>query len=186
MTRTGRIVSIMLFVLVLLSLSLNGFLIWQWLNFQRQVYGLLPVVQSSLSQAAVDLESFQESTIEFEVNIQQEIPIRTEILLNKTIEVPIKTSIPISQTVDTTVAVPIAQLGVSLPVEVSVPLNMEVPIDLQVPVRLEESVPISNSVPIRMNVPIAIKISDTELGVYVERLRATLESIQKTLSDIER
>jgi hypothetical protein len=53
-----------------------------------------------------------------------------------------------------------------------------------VPVRIEESVPISTSVPISMNVQIALKISETDLAAYVERLKANLESIRKTLAEV--
>ncbi len=184
MSKTAKATLVLLFILVLLSLGLNGFLLWQWRSFQQQVVGLGQTTRTALSQAVADLDTFQGSTIQFELQANERIPIQAEIPLNQTLQVPIQTTIPITQNINTTVTVDIPELGVSLPLDVTVPLDIEVPVDLNVPVVIDQSVPISTTVPVNLKAPISIKISETELAGYVERLRAALISIEKALSDV--
>lgn len=185
MSTFGKIMLFILFILVLLSLGLNGFLIWQWLSFQGQIYALGQTTQDFLSQAIVELDSLQDTTLEFEFQVNQRIPIQSEVPFNQTFQVPIQTTIPISQNIKTNVVVNVPDFGINLPLEVEVPIDMEVPLDLEVPVQVDQSVPISTTVPISLDVPIAIDVGETELAGYLERLRATLESIQGTLSNME-
>jgi hypothetical protein len=184
MSKSAKALLVLLFILVLLSLGLNGFLLWQWRSFQQQVVGLGQTTHAALAQAVADLDTFQESTIQFELPVNERIPIQAEIPLSQTLQVPIQTTIPITQNINTTVTVDIPELGVSLPLDVAVPVDMEVPVDLNVPVTIDQSVPISTTVPISLEVPISIKISDTQLTGYLERLRAALESIEKALSSV--
>jgi hypothetical protein len=184
MSKSAKALLVLLFILVLLSLGLNGFLLWQWRSFQQQVVGLGQTTRAALSQAVADLDTFQESTIQFELPVNERIPIQAEIPLSQTLQVPIQTTIPITQSINTTVTVDIPELGVSLPLDVTVPLDMQVPVDLNVPVTIDQSVPISTTVPISLEVPISIKISDTQLTGYLERLRVALESIEKALSSV--
>jgi hypothetical protein len=186
MSKTAKATLVLLFILVLLSLGLNGFLLWQWLNFQQQVVGLAQTTRDMLSQTIVELDTFQDSTIQFELGVNQSIPIQAEIPFSQTLQVPIQTTIPITQNINTTVTVDIPELGVSLPLDVTVPLDMQLPVDLTVPISIDQTVPISTTVPVSLNAPISIKISETELAGYVEQLRAALVSIEKALSDVAR
>jgi hypothetical protein len=186
MSKTAKATLVLLFILVLLSLGLNGFLLWQWLNFQRQVVGLAQTTRDMLSQTIVELDTFQDSTIQFEFQVNERIPIQAEIPFSQTLQVPIQTTIPITQKIDTTVNVDIPELGVTLPLDVTVPLDMQVPVDLNVPISVDQTVPISTTIPVSLNVPISIKISETELAGYVEQLRVALGSIEKALSDVAR
>lgn len=189
MTRGAKISIVVLFILVLLSLGLNGYLIWQWLTFQQQTQQTVQTYQmlasEGLAQAIADLESFEQATIQFEIEVQQEFPVQVEIPFQETIEVPIQTTIPINQEIQTTIMLDPFQAGLAIPTDITVPVDMEFPIDLTIPVSVDRTIPISTSVPLDLSVPIAIEIGETELAPYLERLRLSLESFEQSLSSQE-
>lgn len=188
MSRATKVTVIILFVLVLLSLGLNGFLLWRLRSFEQQAqtvarkYG--PIIKESLNQTISDLETFQNSTVEFEVQVNEDIPIKAGIPFNETFEIPIQVTVPISQEVSTTILVDPLQSGFEIPVDVTVPINIEVPIDVTVPVALDRTVPIETTVPLDLSVPVSIAMSDTDLAVYVERLRTGLISLNTFLDQL--
>jgi hypothetical protein len=189
MTKGTKTTIIILFVLVLLSLGLNGYLIWQWRTFQQQSQATIKqyqqMVSEGLAQTITDLESFEQSTIEFEIEVAQEFPVQVEIPFQESLEVPIQTTVPISQEIRTTIMLDPLQTGFVIPTDVTVPVNLDVPIDLTVPVSIDRAIPISTSVPLDMKVPIAISISETELAPYLERLRITLGDFDRSLTSEE-
>lgn len=190
MSKGAKVVMGILFVLVLLSLSLNGLLLWQWWSFQQQARSLLnqvePVLQESLTQAISDLDSLEQTTIQFDIQVEQEFPVEVEIPFNQTLTVPIQTTIPISDEIQTTIMLDPFQAGLSIPTDVTVPVNLEVPINLTIPVTVDRTIPISTTVPLAANVPIAIEVNQTELAPYLARLRTGLESLRQALSGLER
>ena len=80
MSRGAKITITILFILVLLSLGLNGLLLWQWWTFQQQtqqtIQKIQPIIVAGFSQAIEDLEAFEQSTIEFDIQVQQEFPVQ--------------------------------------------------------------------------------------------------------------
>jgi len=183
-SRTRKAIWGLLVVLVFLSLGLNGFLLWQWRSFQRQVGSLRQTAREATSQAITELEAFQKSTLRFDFQVNEAVPIQAEIPFRDALEAPIHTTIPIRQAVDTTVTVDLPQFGLRLPVDVTVPLDLEIPVDLSVPVSIDRTVPISTTVPVSLSVPIVVKMDETELAPYVERLRAGLVAFDQVLSDV--
>lgn len=188
MSKSAKIFMGLLFVLVLLSLTLNGLLLWQWWTFQQQAMQAIqrfnPVINEGLSQAIADMQEFEQSTVEFNIEVSQNIPIDTEIPFNETLEVPINTTIPIQQQIATTIMIDPLQSGLEIPVDINVPVDIEVPVDMSIPITVDRTIPISTNIPLNMTVPISIKISETELAPYLERLRLALESLEQTLSNL--
>uniref|UniRef100_UPI00263200F0 MFS transporter n=1 Tax=Ilumatobacter sp. TaxID=1967498 RepID=UPI00263200F0 len=74
-------------------------------GFQEQLVALEPQVSAGVAEAIAGLRTFGDSTIAFDVNIDEVIPVDTEVVIARTVEVPIKTSIPINETFDTTIEV---------------------------------------------------------------------------------
>ncbi len=183
-----KIIIIILFVLVFLSLGLNGFLISQLLSARQQALGLVqnfkPMVQDTLSQVDTELETFQESTLEFNVKIDQILPIDVEIPFNETVEVPINLVIPIEQQIQTTVMMDPFQAGLEIPVKIDVPISVEVPIDVVLPVTIDRTIPISTNVPINLDVPPAIEVSETDLVLYIEQVRQGIGSFNESLDQV--
>jgi len=188
-----KIIIIILFALVFLSLGLNWYLISELLRVRQQAIQTLrdinPVAQEALLKADTELEAFQNSTLEFTVNIDEELPVDVEIPINKRVEIPINVIVPISEQIQTTVMMDPFQAGLEIPVDIDVPVEVEVPIDVVLPVEINETIPISTTVPVKVDVPIAVDVSDTDLVPYIEQLRQAIagfgQSLAQMISTIE-
>lgn len=151
--------------------------------FQDQLSALAPSVAVGIGEAIGGLDEFASSTLEFQVPINEEVPINMVIDLNRTITIPIQTSIPIDETVDTTITIA-GPFGVDIPLNVTVPVQLTLPVDLEVSFPINEQILISTSVPINLDLPIAIEIADTELATLVASLRVGLASMQDILGGL--
>jgi hypothetical protein len=187
-SKTAKVILVILFILICVSLGLNGFLLWKLYTFEQQARTTArkvgPALQESLAQAIADLEALQASTIEFDVQVNEEFPVQAEIPIKETLEVPIQLEIPISQEIKTTVLLDPLQTGAGIPVDVTVPVDMEVPIDVSIPVSIDRTIPISTTVPLDLDVPISIAINDTELAGYIERLRSSLVDFEELFAQV--
>lgn len=151
-------------------------------GFREQIVELEPQVSAGVEEAITGLREFGESTIAFDVTIDEVIPVDTEVVIKRTVEVPIQTEIPINETIDTTITID-TPLG-GIPVDVSVPVDVVVPIDLVVDIPIDETVPIRDEFPVQLDVPIAIEVRDTELAALTDSLAAGLESLQDVLTGL--
>lgn len=151
-------------------------------GFQAQLTELQPEISAGVEQAITGLRTFGQSTISFNVPIDEVIPIDTEVVIDRTVQVPIKTTIPINQSFDTTIRIS-TPFG-SIPLDITVPVDVDVPVDLTVDIPINETVPISDEFPVQLDIPIEIDVSETELGDLTEALAAGLESMQKVLSGL--
>ena len=165
MSTTVKTLFIILFVLVIISLGLNLYLVWQLQQARQEVKAVVqevgPGVQKSLEQTIADLETFRNTTLEFKVAVDEEFPVEAQIPFKETIEVPIKLTVPIKQNIDTTIVIDV--LGKGLPVDVSVPVDVEVPIDTTITVPIDRTIDVSTTVPLKLDVPIALEIGETEV-----------------------
>lgn len=151
-------------------------------GFQEQLTELSPSIKAGVDEAITGLREFGGSTIAFDVNIDEVIPIDTEVTIKRTVAVPIKTSIPINESFDTTIT--INTFAGDIPLDVTVPVDIDVPIDLVVDIPIDETVPIRDEFPVQLDVPIAIDVSETELKNLTDSLAAGLESLQDVLTGL--
>lgn len=151
--------------------------------FQAQLAELAPTVGSALDEAIVELESFQASTLEFEVAIDEVIPIDAEIVFERTLTVPIQTALPINETIDTTITIA-GPFGIDVPVDVTVPVNLNVPIDLDLDFPINERVPIQTEVPVQLTVPITVDVAGTELATLADSLRQGLIGFKQVIDGL--
>lgn len=151
-------------------------------GFQEQLTELAPEIEAGVDEAITGLREFGESTIAFDVNIDEVIPIDTEVVIQRTVEVPIVTEIPIEQDIDTTITIDTPFGGI--PVDVNVPVDVVVPIDLTVDIPIDETVPVRDEFPVQLDIPIAIDVADTELKNLTDSLAAGLESLQDVLTGL--
>jgi len=149
-------------------------------GFQEQLVALEPQVSAGVEEAITGLRDFGDSTITFDVNIDEVVPIQTEVVIDRVIEVPIKTTIPINETIDTTIDVS-TPIG-DIPIDVSVPVDVDVPIDLVVEIPINETVEIDEEFPVQLDVPIAIEVRETELANLTDSLATGLESLKDVLT----
>ena len=189
MSRGAKITIFLLFLLVILSLALNGYTIWQLLIFREQAMALQQRLQDvqqvaaeTVSRAIRELEAFDQVSIEHTVQINEQIPVRAVVPFQENMRVPIQATIPISEELSTTVAIEISQLNLSIPLDITLPLVLEVPVDITVPIDIDRQVPVSTTVPIRLEVPFVVNLSETGLARYVELLKQELKALEQVLS----
>jgi hypothetical protein len=151
-------------------------------GFREQLVELSPQIEAGVDEAITGLREFGDSTIAFDVAIDEVIPIDTEVVIKRTVEVPIKTEIPINQDIDTTIQVN-TPFG-DIPLDITVPVDVVVPIDLTVDIPIDETVPIEDEFPVQLDVPIALDVSDTELKNLTDSLATGLESLQDVLTGL--
>ncbi len=152
-------------------------------GFQQQLVDLEPLVSDGVETAIAELEEFKTSTISFEVPIDETIPIRTDVRLERTISFPVDETINISETIDTTIEIDTG-LGFEVPVDVSVPVDVDVPIQLDVEVPIDETVPVEVDIPVQLNVPIEVAIEGTELELLATSLQEGLRSLDEVLAGL--
>ncbi len=155
----------------------------QVLELTRQLAEIEPQISEGLNQAITELDAFGESTLDFDVAVDEVIVINTEIVLDREFTFPIDETIPIDQTVDTTIEIDTG-LGFSVPVDVTVPVQVDVPIDLDVAIPINETVPVEAEVPVQLDVPITVDLADTELRVLAEQLAEGLRQVQQLLGEL--
>ncbi len=151
-------------------------------GFQDKLVALEPQISEGVDKAIAGLTSFGDSTISFDVAIDEVIPIDTEVVIKRTVNVPIKTTIPINQSFDTTIRIS-TPFG-NIPLDVNVPIDVDVPIDLVVDIPIDETVPIKDEFPITLDVPISIVVRETELADLTDSLAAGLKSLQAVLTGL--
>jgi hypothetical protein len=190
LSRGAKITIFLLFLLVILSLALSGYTIWQLLIFREQALALQQRIQDlqqvaleTVSHTITELETFDQATIQYTVQINDQIPVQAVVPFQENLRVPIQATIPISEELHTTVAFEISQLGLSIPLDITFPLALDVPVDLTVPFDIDRQVPVSTTVPIRLEVPIVVNLGETDLARYVELLKQSLRDLQQALSE---
>lgn len=167
----------LLIVLVLVSLTLNVFIVVQLYRARQAALHLT-------AQGAVALRALQGETIRYTFHFQEEVPVVAEVPFHEKLDVPIVASIPISTTVsvEQTLQVPIQTLlgdiTVEVPLDVEIPVAMTVPIDLSVPVEISRTVSVSATVPLDLEVPLAIPIAETPLADFLGALQSALLDLQ--------
>ncbi|MFN2136958.1 MAG: hypothetical protein ACK2UK_13445 [Candidatus Promineifilaceae bacterium] len=179
---------ILLWLLVLVSLGLNAFLIYTLYNFQQQAKESVSEV-TAISEILNAVESVELHSLEVPISIDETLPISLTVPFKDTFTVPIQTTIPISTSiaVNENIAVPIndvvslnrnarifiSVLGQSIPVDIpiradiplnmqtNVPINLEVPVNLEVPIDMVIEVPVDTEVPINAEVPVQMEFPVT-------------------------
>jgi hypothetical protein len=159
---------IVLTALTLLSLMLNGAVIYVLLQGQQ-------IALNTVSDARAVVTSINDAAISYTVEVDQEIPVAASVPFYETVSVPINTVLP----VDTTVIVPI-NLGVTS-YDLEVPISTIIPVDLEVTVPISKTIDVFTTVPLDLDVPIEIPLADTPLVGYVEELDAALARLEARL-----
>ena len=151
-------------------------------GFQEQLVALEPQVSAGVAEAITGLREFGDSTISFDVTIDEVIPVKTDVVLDRVVQVPIKTTIPINESFDTTITIDTPFGGI--PLDVNVPVDVDVPVDLVVDIPINETVEIDEEFPVQLDVPISIDVRDTEFASLTDSLAAGLESLQDVLTGL--
>lgn len=152
-------------------------------NLTEQLTALAPTIGASLDDAIAGLGDFKTATLDFEVEINQSVPIVTEFVLDRVIDVPIQTELPINESFETTITIQ-APFGLEIPLDVVVPVNVVVPVDLVVPIAVNETIPIDTAIDVDLTVPIEFPVAGTELAQLAESLETGLISLRDVLTSL--
>jgi hypothetical protein len=153
----------LLWLFALVSLGLNIFIIKTLLDVRQQA-------SVAFTDAANSMATIRNGTIEYTVNINEEIPVALDVPVKFTVEVPIKRTIPI----DTVVQVPL-QLPLVGERIIDVPISTTVPLDLMIEIPVDQVVPINGTIPVRFDVPIKLLLNETSFGEGIGQLQTVLQ-----------
>ena len=152
-------------------------------QLQSALSDLGPTVGTSINDAVEGLRTFRTSTIEFDLPIDQTVPISTEIVIDRALQVPIQTTLPVDEVIETEITID-GPFGIDIPLNVTVPIQLDFPIDLDVPIPINETVPIETSIPVNLTVPISIPVEGTELATLAASLEQGLASLLEVLEGL--
>ncbi|MEE8392195.1 MAG: hypothetical protein V3S14_15575, partial [Anaerolineae bacterium] len=116
MKKTTIVAMILLTLLTLLSLALNGVVIYGLLQARQIALEAQRVALNAVNDARSIVTGIGDDTFSYTLKVQQEIPIEMSVPFDEVVIIPVNTVIPI----DTTVTVPI-NLGITT-------YDLEVPI----------------------------------------------------------
>lgn len=180
MKKAYVIVLILLSVLTLLSLALNGAVIFGMLKAQQIALDAQQAASNTVGDARSLVGGIEGDTFSYTLEVVQEIPVSASVPFREEISVPIRTTIPIS----TTVIIPI-RAGILGTYDLDVPVQTMIPVNLDVSVPISHTVDIETSVPLEVDIPIEIPLSDTPLAGYLEELDDGLGKLEISLNRLE-
>jgi hypothetical protein len=153
----------------LLSLGINLYLVNALLEARRQA------AQAALTAAAA-VEQLRASAIDYNVAIQQTLPVSLTVSYRQTLSVPISTTLPVNTNVSVPLNTPIGNFPINFPVNATIPvsLNPQIPLSL--------AVPISTTVPVSLAVPIHIALGDTGFGPALTNAEQYLNNLATSLA----
>jgi hypothetical protein len=193
---------ILLWVIVLVSLALNMYLLAGFNSFQRNV-------QQEAKRISETLDGLEIENYEVPVVVDETFSVSLTVPFSDTFEVPIKTTVPVSTSiaVDETISVPFSDvvsldrdvqvflsvLGQSIPVNIpiradipidlqtdvpiklQVPVEAEIPIDLLIEVPVHTEVPIEADIPVQMDFPVTVPLEEMGLNALLAQLQEGLQ-----------
>jgi hypothetical protein len=154
-------------VISLISLALNGYLIYSLLGVRSMaVEGL---------DAAIDaLDGFGGDGFHYEYRFEQDIPFSGDIPFQQDLVFPFEGEIPINTTVEMPIDVGIQTFVVKVPIDTSVYVNTSVP------VHVDQTVHVSTTIPVSMAFPIDIKPDDPAIQDLLSSVREWLVRLRES------
>jgi hypothetical protein len=170
---------ILLAILTLLSLVLNGVVIFGLVRARQIALQAQQTALNTVADARSMVTGVGDDTFSYTFKVEQEIPINTSVPFNEEITIPIRTTIPVS----TVVIIPV-NAGLLGTFDVDVPIRTMFPVDLNVTFPVSQTVDIVTTVPLDVAVPIEIPLSETPLVSYIEELDTGLARLERSIVQI--
>lgn len=163
----------LLWVLLLLSLTLNGLALY-WINaIQQGLLGAQGQLRGLVSDARTDLQTFGSQPLTFQIAIDQHIPISETVRISDTFVIPINAVFPFSTRVNTTINIPI--LG---PQEISIPVSASVPVNTTIEVPIQADFPISMTFHLVMDLPVEVTLPPELLAPFDQMLQQAEDGLR--------
>lgn len=179
MKKPTTIALILLALLTLLSLALNGVVIYGLLRARQIALDAQQAALQTVTDARSVVAGVGDDAFSYTLKVEQEIPIAASIPVDEVVTIPVDTVVPI----DTTVIVPI-DLGITT-YDLVIPIQTIVPVNLEFAVPISQTVDIVTSVPLDVDVPIEIPLAETPFVEYMDELDAGLARLEEALDQLE-
>lgn len=160
-----NILLLFLYVLTLISLMVNAYLIRTLVQVRDTAY-------ASLQQVITAVGGLENEVISIPVHIEQEFPVNVAVPFEYKETLSVSTEVPISDTLQ----VPFEVMGTKI--DIDVPVNMVVPVSVNVPVSFSKTFDISTTVPVVLDTTVEVRLSDTPLPGYLTQLRQTIQNLK--------
>lgn len=200
----------LLWVIVIISLGLNGLLIFGLLSARAQAGQEVAKVATALRdnpmgdfEIPVNIDEslpiamnvpFKDT---FNVVISETIPVSTSVLFEENIEIPIRDTVRIEENVQVFVVLPVINqrvpvdipiganipiaLDINVPVSYEIPVQTDIPINFVVDVPVETEVPIDTEVPVKLDFPVTVPMENLEVNTFLGELQKGLEELARML-----
>ena len=160
-----KIGRLLLWFLVLLSLALNGVLIYALLEVREGALSTIASLQNTVVQ-------WRDQSIVVPVKVDQQIPFRATVPISETLTVPLDFDYPLSNVVNTSVRIPlVGEQDVAFPIDTIIPVHYT----LEAPVQV--SVPISMTYHLQTEIPVSVEIPPA----WLDQIYAILEETESAL-----
>lgn len=179
MKKLYAIALILLALLTLLSLALNGVVIYGLLQARQIALDAQQAALKTVTDARSVVAGVGDDAFSYTLKVEQEIPIAASVPFDEVVIIPVHTVVPI----DTTVTVPI-DLGITT-YDLEIPIQTIVPVNLEFAVPISQTVDIVTSVPLDVDVPIEIPLAETPFVDYMDELDAGLARLEEALDQLE-
>jgi hypothetical protein len=155
--------------LVIALLILNLLLLYT-LNLAR-----LTAIET-LSQVETTLDSLANEVIVYNIEVNQAVPMKADVPLDRTMEIPLKTVIPIDQVLTVPFQTPAGE------VVLDVPVKTDFPIDIVVPVNFDQTINVDSVVQLETTLPVEIDIAQTPLAGYLRQAKLDIAKLRSRLA----
>jgi hypothetical protein len=160
----------LLWLVALGSIALNVWLINTLLTIQRQVTDARLQMAQGLIEAANGVATLELGTVDYTIEVNEELPLDIAVPISDTLTVPISHTINVNSA---------AVVNLPLIGRQSIPFSVRVPVDLEVSIPISRTYTVSDTIPIDFDVPISISLDETPLG----SLKGDIQSYLLELAD---
>ena len=167
---------IVLTLLTLISLALNGVVIYGLLRAQKIALDAQQVGLGVVTEARSAITGVGDDTFAYTFEVKQDVPVETSVPFREEVIVPIRATIPIS----TMVIIPV-NAGLLGTIDIDVPVRTLIPVNLDIAVPISHTVDIATVVPLDVDVPIEIALAETPLVDYIVQMDAGLAKLEEAL-----
>lgn len=129
------------------------------------------LARAQVSELAKQVGEAQDDVLSADFPVEQLVPIRATIPVNKQLTIPVSTTVDVNDSV----TVPLAGFEFPVPIRASVPINTTVPIVIN------QTVEVSTTVALKLDVPVRIPIAETSLKQYLQDLEQQLQKLAEQL-----
>ena len=156
---------LILWFLVILSLALNGVLIYALFEVREGALSTIASLQNTVVQ-------WRDQSVVVPVKVDQHIPFRSTVPISETLTVPLNFDYPLSTVVNTSVKIPlVGEQDIAFPIDTIIPVHYT----LEAPVQV--SVPISMTYHLQTEIPVSVEIPQ----VWLDQISTVLEETESAL-----